>query len=129
MPKLSDRKIIAVKRHHGWVGRAKVALNATSELAGSLSGYQVIVYSANLTTVRFARSVAKKTALDIVVHRKRSLTYDQVLDLFASPKINVGRSLLGGMSAFLLESMAMGAIPVQTTTACCDEWFNLQASK
>ena len=23
----------------------------------------------------------------------------------------------------MLEAMAMGAIPVQTSTACCDEWF------
>jgi hypothetical protein len=23
----------------------------------------------------------------------------------------------------MLEAVAMGAIPVQTSTACCDEWF------
>jgi glycogen synthase len=25
----------------------------------------------------------------------------------------------------MLEAMAMGAIPVQTSTACCDEWFKV----
>jgi hypothetical protein len=35
VPKLSDRKIIAVRGHHG---RAKVALKAISELSGSSTG-------------------------------------------------------------------------------------------
>ena len=46
-----------------------------------------------------------------------------MLELFAAAKIYVGLSLSDGISTSLLESMAMGAIPVQTATACCDEWF------
>lgn len=47
-----------------------------------------------------------------------------MLDLFASAKICVGLSLSDGISTSLLESMSMGTIPVQTSTACCDEWFS-----
>jgi hypothetical protein len=121
VPKISDRKVLAVKGYHDWVGRAKVVLVAISELAEQLRDYQVVVYSANYTTARLAKSVSEKTGLDIVVHRKGKLRHDQMLDLFASAKIHVGISLPSGISTSLLESMAMGAIPVQTSTACCDE--------
>ena len=76
VPDLCDRKVIAVRGYHGWVGRAKVALKAISEMAGDLRDYQVVVYSANLTTARLARSVAKKTGLDVLVHLKGKLRQD-----------------------------------------------------
>jgi glycosyltransferase involved in cell wall biosynthesis len=43
--------------------------------------------------------------------------------MFARSKIYVGLSESDGISTSMLEAMAMGAIPVQTSTACCDEWF------
>jgi glycosyltransferase involved in cell wall biosynthesis len=43
--------------------------------------------------------------------------------MFSRSKIYVGLSESDGISTSLLEAMAMGAIPVQTSTACCDEWF------
>jgi glycosyltransferase involved in cell wall biosynthesis len=46
-----------------------------------------------------------------------------MLDLFASSRIYVGISLSDGISTSLLEAMAMGAFPIQTSTACVDEWF------
>jgi len=46
-----------------------------------------------------------------------------MLNLFPSAKIYVGLPLSYGIGPSLLESMTMGAIPVQTT-ACCDEWFS-----
>ena len=76
VPDLCDRKVIAVRGYHGRVGRAKVALKAISEMAGDLRDYQVVVYAANLTTARLARSVAKKTGLDVLVHLKGKLRQD-----------------------------------------------------
>jgi glycosyltransferase involved in cell wall biosynthesis len=67
--------------------------------------------------------VAKDTGLDITAHAKDSLSHQQVLELFAKSKIYVGLSESDGISTSMLEAMAMGAIPVQTSTACCDEWF------
>jgi glycosyltransferase involved in cell wall biosynthesis len=46
-----------------------------------------------------------------------------MLDLFASARIYVGISLSDGISTSLLEAMAMGAFPIQTSTACVDDWF------
>ena len=123
VPLLQDRKVIAIKGYHGWVGRAKVALEAVEAIAGDLQAYRLVVYSANRGTIKLANQIARRTGLDITVFGKGKLSHNQVLELFASAKIYVGLSLSDGISTSLLESMAMGAIPVQTATACCDEWF------
>lgn len=120
---VSNRNVIAIKGYDGWVGRAKVALAAVEEIADSISGLDVVVYSANVGVLRKARKVASTTGLQIKVHRKGSLTHTEMFDLFAKAKIYVGISESDGISTSLLESMAMGAIPVQTSTSCCDEWF------
>jgi len=117
------RKTIALKGYHGWVGRAKVSLEAVRELAEELGQYQFVVYSANRSVIKLAKQVAKETGLDITAHAKGSLSHQQVLELFAKSKIYVGLSESDGISTSMLEAMAMGAIPVQTSTACCDEWF------
>jgi glycosyltransferase involved in cell wall biosynthesis len=118
-----ERKTIALKGYHGWVGRAKVSLEAVRELAAELGDYKFVVYSANRSVIKLARQVAMETGLDITAHAKGSLSHQQVLELFAESKIYVGLSESDGISTSMLEAMAMGAIPVQTSTACCDEWF------
>jgi hypothetical protein len=123
VPALAERKVIAIKGYHGWVGRAKVALEAVEVIAKQLERYRLVIYSANRGTITFARQIANRTGLDITVFGKGKLSHDQVLELFASAKISIGLSLSDGISTSLLESMAMGAIPVQTASACCDEWF------
>jgi len=125
MPLLTPdkRKTIALKGYHGWVGRAKVSLEAVGGLAEELKDYKFVVYSANRFVIKLAKQVAKETGLDITAHAKGSLSHQQVLELFAKSKIYVGLSESDGISTSMLEAMAMGTIPVQTSTACCDEWF------
>lgn len=118
------RKTIAIKGYDGWVGRAKIALEAISGMANELVDYELILYSTNLTTKLKAIEVKRKTGLPIVIHPKGALTHSQVLDIFARSIIYIGLSESDGISTSLLEAMAMGAIPVQTSTACCDEWFS-----
>jgi hypothetical protein len=118
-----QRKTIALKGYHGWVGRAKVSLEAVRELAEELGEYEFVVYSANRSVIKLAKQVGRETGLDIIAHAKGALSHQQVLELFAKSKIYVGLSESDGISTSMLEAMAMGAIPVQTSTACCDEWF------
>ena len=124
VPPLEDRKIIAVKGYHGWVGRAKIGLDAIGEISKELIGYRVVVFSANLTTVRRARKLSRESNLEILVHKKGKLSHSEVLAIFAETKVYLGLSLSDGISTSLIESMAMGAIPVQTSSACCSEWFS-----
>jgi hypothetical protein len=119
----SDRKTIALKGYHGWVGRAKVSLEAVREMSEELRGYKIIVYSANRSVLQLAKQVSKQTGLEITAFGKGAMSHKQVLEMFAKSKIYVGLSESDGISTSMLEAMAMGAIPVQTSTACCDEWF------
>ena len=120
---LSERKTIALKGYHGWVGRAKVSLEAVREMSEELQGYKIIVYSANRSVLKLAKQVSKQTGLEINAFGKGAMSHKQVLEMFTQSKIYVGLSESDGISTSMLEAMAMGAIPVQTSTACCDEWF------
>jgi glycosyltransferase involved in cell wall biosynthesis len=71
-----------------------------------------------------ARKLAKRTGLDIEINKKGALSHEQMLNLFSRSAVYVGLSESDGISTSLLEAMAMGAVPVQTSTACCDEWFS-----
>jgi hypothetical protein len=124
LEKAVERQTIAIKGYHGWVGRAHVAIEAISLVASQLREYRVVFYSSNLSTVRLARKLAKRTGLDIEINKKGALSHDQMLNLFGRSAVYVGLSESDGISTSLLEAMAMGAVPVQTSTACCDEWFS-----
>jgi len=119
----SERKTIALKGYHGWVGRAKVSLDAVREMSEDLQGHEIIVYSANRSVLKLAKQISKQTGLEIKAFGKGAMSHKQVLEMFAKSKIYVGLSESDGISTSMLEAMAMGAIPVQTSTACCDEWF------
>lgn len=117
------RNSLAIKGYHGWVGRAKIALDALELISAELRDLEINVYSANWSTIRHARKIARSTGLKIKTYAKGALSHDQMLNLFAKSRVYVGLSLSDGISTSLLEAMAMGAIPVQTSTACCNEWF------
>jgi glycosyltransferase involved in cell wall biosynthesis len=119
----SQRKKIAIKGYHGWVGRALVALEAVELLKEELRGFEVVVYSANFKVARRASRISKKAGLNITVHKKNSLSHSEVLSIFQKSRVYVGLSMSDGISTSLLEAMSMGAFPIQTSTSCADEWL------
>jgi glycosyltransferase involved in cell wall biosynthesis len=46
-----------------------------------------------------------------------------MLTLFGKSLVYVGVSLSDGISTSMSEAIAMGAFPIQTNTACTNEWF------
>lgn len=120
----AERKVIAIKGYEGWVGRASVAVEALYSLTNELADYKIIFYSCNAKTIRLVKKLKRKTGLNIEWHGKGELSHTQMLDLFASARIYIGISLSDGISTSLLEAMAMGAFPMQTNTACVDDWFD-----
>ncbi len=118
----SSRKVILIKGYEGWVGRASIALQAVERVAASLAGFQIVLYSANAKTRRLATKVASRTGLDITAHRKKALSHQKMMGLFARARAYVGISLSDGISTSLLEAMVVGCFPIQTGTSCADEW-------
>jgi glycosyltransferase involved in cell wall biosynthesis len=123
-PSSADRNVIAIKGYQGWVGRAVTAIEAVAGMKDELSGMRFVIYSANAKTIQRAKALGISHGIKFEIFGKGKLSHGQVLDLFAFAKIYVGLSESDGISTSLLEAMAMGAIPVQTATACCDEWFS-----
>ena len=88
----SERKTIALKGYHGWVGRAKVSLEAVREMSEDLQGHEIIVYSANRSVLKLAKQISKQTGLEIKAFGKGAMSHKQVLEMFAKSKIYVGLS-------------------------------------
>lgn len=120
---LDDRTSIAIKGYQGWVGRAITALDAVEIIADQLGKIRIELYSCNWSTIRRAKKLRRQTGLDITWSPKGKLRHEQMMELFSRSRVYVGISDSDGISTSLLEAMACGAIPVQTSTACCDEWF------
>lgn len=118
----SERKVVAIKGYEGWVGRASVAVEALYSLVEELADYKIIFYSCNFKTIRLVKRLKRKTKLNIEWHAKGHLSHEQMLEIFASARIYVGLSLSDGISTSLLEAMAMGAMPIQTASACVSDW-------
>jgi glycosyltransferase involved in cell wall biosynthesis len=118
---VSDRKTITVKGYQGWSGRVLVALEAIRRNRELLQGYQVVVYSASGEVEAAARTLEKETGIPVLI-RPRSL-HEDILRLFGRSRLYVGLSISDGISTSMLEAMAMGAFPIQSCTACADEWI------
>jgi hypothetical protein len=119
----ADRKVIAIKGYEGWVGRASVAVEALYSLTKELADFKIVFYSCNAKTIRLVKKLKRKTSLNVEWHGKGELSHEEMLDLFASARIYIGVSLSDGISTSLLEAMAMGAIPLQTNSACLEPWL------
>lgn len=118
-----QRKLIAVKGYQGWAGRGILALKAILKDRVQYKGLTVVVYSASASTAMYALLIRLIFKINLKVYRKGALSHDQVLSIFASSLIYVGVSETDGISTSMLEAMSQGAIPVQSATSCCEEWF------
>ena len=119
----SMRKTILIKGYTGFVGRADVALRSIERLAPLLSQFNIVVYSSDLKCRRITRKIVRKTNLDIRCFRRRAFTQTQMNDLFRQSRVHIGVSESDGVPRSLLESMANGCFPIQTSTSCASEVF------
>jgi len=119
----SQRRMILVKGHTRFVGRADLALKAIEDVHDQLAGYQIIVYSADPKARRIASKLSRAHQLDTEIHKRGALTHTQVFDLFSRARIYLGVSLSDGLPNSLQEALCLGAFPIQTDTSCADEWI------
>jgi glycosyltransferase involved in cell wall biosynthesis len=117
----SARRLILLKGYQGWAGRALVGLRAIALCADILRGYRVAVYLANDDVKIAAELVSKSTGvpIEIVPYCK----HDDMMRLYGQSRISVSLSISDGVPNSLLESMVMGAFPIQSCTSCADEWI------
>jgi glycosyltransferase involved in cell wall biosynthesis len=118
----SSRKIIMLKGYQGWAGRALIGLKALAECADVLQGYTIVIYSAAKIVIKEAKLLSKKTGIATKII-PNGLSHDEILSIHAQARISIGLSISDGISVSLLEAMVMGSFPIQSCTACADEWI------
>jgi len=119
----SKRKIIMVKGYQHFAGRALTALDAVERCALELKDYryQVVVFSASPEIYGRVQELRDYVGIDIRILTHAS--HDAMLRMFSRTRVYLGVSISDAISTSMLEAIAMGAFPIQTNTACCDEWL------
>lgn len=119
----SRRKVIAVKGYQYSFGRSLVALRALERIAHLLKDYRIIVYSpapAEVVEVP-ARLMAKRSGLNIELMQRAP--HDDILRLHGSARLSISLSISDAICTSMTEAMVMGSFPIQSDSACADEWI------
>jgi glycosyltransferase involved in cell wall biosynthesis len=117
----SARRLIMLKGYQGWAGRALVGLRAIGLSAAVLKGYRVIIYVASEDVRIAAELVSRATGIPIEIVPQSS--HEDILRLHSRARVSIGLSIGDAASTSMLEAMVMGAFPIQSCTACADEWI------
>jgi len=118
----SQRKKIMIKGYTGFVGQAIIALKACEVAAGHLRGFEIAIYSASWKSRIRALRLKHVHKIQVTILKKRT-PHAEMLRHFSEARIYIGISLSDGISTSLLEAMATGCYPIQTSTSCANEWL------
>ncbi len=120
----SSRKIIMVKGYQGWAGRALVALQALKRCGELIRNYEIVIYSVcpESGVVESAELLGKSNGCKITVLEK-AISHTDMLSLHGSARISMSLAISDGVCTSMLEALVMGAYPIQSGTACADEWL------
>lgn len=117
-----DRPYILVKGYQNKWGRGANIIRAIHNVRQLLGGKKIVVISAESNVPKLARNLLRTKGVDVEVYGKNSLTHDQVLGFLSKSEIYIAASMSDGLPATFIEAMYCGAFPIQTATACVDEW-------
>jgi glycosyltransferase involved in cell wall biosynthesis len=119
----SQRKVILLKGYQHWVGRSLAGLRAIELCADVIRerGYSVLIYLASQDVPLAAELVAQSTGIPIEI--VPDVDYIEALKRFGRARIHIGLSVSDGAAQSIFEAMALGVLPIQSCTACVDEWI------
>lgn len=118
----SERRAVAVKGLETVLGNAVLTIEALRLCVDRLEGYRLLFYQAHSETVAAARAFAEDTGIEIEILPR--VHYRRIWALFGRSRVSIGVSLSDGIPNAMLESMIMGAFPVQTDPGgATSEWI------
>lgn len=117
----ASRRLILLKGYQNWAGRALVGLQAMRLCAELLQDYTLNIYMASPDVLIAAELFSQDTKIPVRIIS--SISHDEMLRLYNRSRIYIGLSISDGISTSLLEAMSMGTFPIQSCTACADEWI------
>ena len=125
--KTSTRRLIMLKGYQNWAGRSLVALRALERSSDLLSEYEIYIYSASTDVIIAAELFTNKTGIATFI-MPLDTPHHKILELHGQARISIGLSISDAISTSLLEAMVMGSFPIQSCTACADEWIEHDTS-
>jgi len=117
----SKRRCIMLKGYQNWAGRALVGLRALERCVDILSGYEILLFSASTDVKLAAELFNEKNNISINI-LPNNLNQNEILHYHSISRISIGLSISDAISTSLLEAIVMGSFPIQSFTACADEW-------
>ena len=118
----SERRLIMLKGYQGWAYRALVGLRALERCADILKGYTVAVYLGFTKEVKIAAELFSHST-GIPVKMIPYTSHDEILRYHGQARVSIGLSISDAISTSFLEALVMGSFPIQSWTACADEWI------
>ncbi len=118
----SNRRVIMLKGYQNWAGRALVGLRTLERCADLLSGYEVVIYSAGADVMLAAELFTEHVGVPVRVLPHKT-SHQEMLAWHARARVSIGLSISDAISTSLLEAMVMGSFPIQSCTACANEWI------
>ena len=116
----SRRRVIALKGYQHWAGRALVGLKAIELAADKLRGYRVALHSPGEYVELAAALASQASAIPIDVVSRA--THEEIVELHATARASVALSIGDGISTSSLEAMAVGSLPIQSSSSCFGDW-------
>lgn len=118
----SKRRSIIVKGYHNWSGRGLLALSALALAREHLQGYSIGILAPGEQVRQWAFRLTEQLKIEV-----EPLPYmpnpDDATARLASARAVIGISASDGLPTMVLEAMATGAFPIQSTTSCVNEWL------
>jgi hypothetical protein len=110
-----ERNLIIIKGYHHWAGRALSVLNALELIIDSINNFEIYVYSAHDVVVQKVKELNGKHQLNIQCSsRHNQISHEELLEKFGKARIAIGNSISDGIPNTLLESILLGAFPIQS---------------
>jgi len=122
---VSHRRVIAVKGYHddSGFGRGLVALEALMRITPLIKPYRIVVYLTGDPALHVVPFMRRVSGLNITFLPPEGVPNQEILKLLGETRVSVALSVSDGTPNALLESMAMGAFPVQSDTVSTGEWI------
>ena len=120
---VASRRVIAIKGYSGgpFDGRALVVIEALRRCAPQLAGYETVVYSAAPEVRAAVAKLERDCGIGISI--MPASRHAEILRLMGRSRIAIGLGLSDGTPNTMLESMIMGAFPIQSDTVSTREWI------
>jgi hypothetical protein len=119
----SERKLILLKGYQSIAGRALTGLQALARCRDIIKkqDYSIAVFSATQDVKVASELFSAETGIPVEIIPLCS--HSEMLRRYGHARVYMGLSISDAISTSLLESIVMGTFPVQSCTACADEWI------